>query len=453
MRQEPGTDRRAATAASLALGILALLALPALPDGRARAQDRVGPFAEFPVSGPPPSGTQVEKPWPWGLLSRRPESPNRFRIHVHRHVDPAIWLFPNHPKYRRGGDPETIQYEDFLNEAEKTTFGAQQGGNRSQPSLIGPLINPLDPALLHWRLDEALGFDTRKVSHLPKAPELPEALFYDLMRPLGALKYDNETNYLIASFTGSEPTLQLLELEYMAADWRAVELQLNWDNGQFAALVPGYQRTLGVGPEGNWVHAYQIQVPIFFQSGIVGGRAAYFFGWQPDRESPFGAYLIAGAERVAVEESGGRSHPIGPVGTFGLTPPGGGSLGASAAGRAFGVWRPLAAIDLFYTLNERLSVGLESDAFIDDHYGNYIILPQIQWQPLVHVTIKAGAGWYEFGGEGQAIFSARVMITQPTPRRSYDDHDPNPGRNARAARGMIGRWLGGRRGRAARAGN
>ena len=337
-------------------------------------------------------------------------------------------------------EEDRLSDEDFLNPEEKTQFGAQQGGNRGQPDILGRFLDPIDPARLQNVLDRWLGFDVRKVSDLPKPPEVPEPLYYDLMRPLGALKYDNETNYFLGSFTGKNPTLQLLELEAVVADWRAVELQLNFNNGVFVAAVPGYQRTLGVGPRGNWVHAYQIQVPVYVKSNIVGGRAAYFFAWQPSEESPWAAYLIAGAERVAVSTGGGSIGPgAGHRGSRISSDSVPANLGPGG-GPEIPVWRPLAAFDLFYTFNERLSVGVENDIFAHPSHGQYVILPQFVWQPLVHISVKGGAGYFQQGSDGQATFMFRVMITQPTPRKNRDDYDPNPGRDQRSG-GSLGRFF------------
>jgi hypothetical protein len=99
------------------------------------------------------------------------------------------------------------------------------------------------------------------------------------------------------------------------------------------------------------------------------------------------------------------------------------------------VYRPLAALDLFYTVSSRLSVGIENDVFAHPSHGQYLVLPQFVWEPLVHVSIKGGAGYFQQGGEGQATFMLRVMITQPTPRRNFDDRDPNPGRDRRGREG------------------
>ena len=261
------------------------------------------------------------------------------------------------------------------------------------------------------------------------------------MRPLRALEYDNETNYFLGSFTGKNPTLQLLELEAVIADWRAAELQLNFNNGIFVAAVPGCQRTLGVGPRGNWVHACQIQVPVYVRSDIVGGRAAYFFAWQPDEESPWAAYLIAGAERVAVTTSGGTvgpgaGHRGGRISTDAVPT----NLGPGG-GPEIPVYLPLAAFDLFYTINERLSIGIENDVFAHPSHGQYVVLPQFEWQPLVHLSFKGGINYIQQGGEGQAMFKLRVMVTQPHPSEdNLDDHDPNLAAKRRSREG-FGRFL------------
>ena len=132
-------------------------------------------------------------------------------------------------------------------------------------------------------LDEAFGFDSGDTSDKPEAPEIGEPVFFDVVRPLGEKKYANEFNYLLNPSTRNAPTLQILEYEYVFADWNAVELDLSYFNRKLEILTPFYQRTLGVGRDGNWVHGVQVSADIYVRSKFLGGSAVYVLGWKPRR--------------------------------------------------------------------------------------------------------------------------------------------------------------------------
>ena len=173
------------------------------------------------------------------------------------------------------------------------------------------------------------------------------------------------------------------------------------------------------------------------KSDLVGGRAAYFFAWQPDEESPWAAYLIAGAERVAVETGGGSVGPgAGRRGgrlSTDAVPTNLGPGGGRWRSRSTGPWPRSTSSTPSTRGSRRVSRTTCSPVRVT---ASTSILPQFVWQPLVHVSIKGGAGYFQEGGEGQATFMLRVMVTQPSPRKNFDDRDPNPGRDRRS-RGRI----------------
>lgn len=116
---------------------------------------------------------------------------------------------------------------------------AANSGKADLPDPFPRFFEAINPARAHHRLDEVLGFDAGEQSNKPEAPEIPLAVFVEVIRPLGGLKYENEANYFIASFTGNAPTLQTVTYEYVFADWNAFRLELTYPNGKLEALVPG----------------------------------------------------------------------------------------------------------------------------------------------------------------------------------------------------------------------
>ncbi len=340
-------------------------------------------------------------------------------------------------------------------EAESLTASGSETGDLERPAPLEPLLGPLNPARLHRRFDELLGLDADDQSDKPEAPEVPESVFLEFTRPLGALKYENELNYLIVAPTGRVPASQFFEYEYVFADWRAVKLELEFVQGSLETLEPGYQRTLGVGRRHNWVHGFQVFPELFIQEKFVGGTAAYMFNWKPTEESAFSTSLWAGVNRTMIQGPDATRLRLSRLVTgraAGLTGPD----AAEAADRPSGVWRPLAVADVWYTLSPSVAVGVENDFFCSRRFGEYLILPHVNWQLTKHFFVQVGAGYYRFGTVNQAVFMAHVNLVNPsrrkprrdsaTDRESARDRAPEPAAVADPApsRGVFGRWFGGR---------
>jgi hypothetical protein len=357
---------------------------------------------------------------------------------------------------RRTDDRERVEAGDRSpdrpdrgGEAESLTAAGSEAGELDRPAPLGPLFRTLNPARLHRRFDELLGLDADDQSDKPEAPEVPEPVFLEFVRPLGALKYENELNYLIVAPTGRVPAGQFLEYEYVFSDWRAAKLELEFAQGSLETLEPGYQRTFGVGRRHNWVHGFQIFPEIFMQEKFVGGTATYMFNWKPTEESAFSTSLWAGANRMMIQgpdatrlrlarQLAGRAAGLS------------GPEAAEAADRPAGVWRPLAVADAWYTLSPSVAVGVENDFFCSRRFGEYLILPHVNWQPTVHIFVQVGVGYYRFGSVDQAVFMAHVNLVNPSHRRPRREsaRDGTPGHSAGPGaapfRGVFGRRFGGR---------
>ena len=304
-----------------------------------------------------------------------------------------------------------------------------------KPALVAAILDPINPSGLHRLFDRAVGFDSDDRSRRPEAPEIGEPVFFDLTRPLGDLKYANEFNYLYNSSTGIAPALQILEFEYTFADWRAAEVDLLYFNGNLEILTPFYQRTLGVGRRGNWVHGYQISPDVYLRSGFVGGSAVYAFGWKPERESRFSALTFVGANRMLI----GGFHPT----------PASPRSRVAPADRVSGSWRPTFNLDLFYKLNDKLSVGIENDLFFGTgRASEYLSFPFLTYEPGGRFFLQAGGGYYHFESRDQFTFMLHLNFVnlssrrprEPSEAREEDPDGSEPGRG-RLLRG-LGRFLG-----------
>lgn len=310
-----------------------------------------------------------------------------------------------------------------------------KAGGEEGSSAFGAILDPIDPGRLHRLLDRAVGLDPGDRSRRPEAPEIGEPVFFDVTRPLGDRKYATEFNYLFNSSTGNAPTLQVLEFEYTFADWKAAEVDLSYFNGNLEILTPFYQRTLGVGRRGNWVHGYQVSPDVYLRSGFVGGSAVYTFGWKPEKESRFSALAFLGANRMLI----GGFHPA----------PGSGRFPVAPGDRVYGSWRPTFNLDLFYKLNDRLSIGVENDLFFQSgRASEYLSFPFVTYEPGERFFLQVGGGYYHFESRDQFTFLLHLNFVDPSPRRPREaggrreagTSDPDPHRGP--VRRCLGRLLG-----------
>ena len=307
---------------------------------------------------------------------------------------------------------------------EKTGAGGQTGGAGGEgdefPAPFGTVFDFLDPGRYHRRLDQLRGLETDR-SDKPRGPELPLAVFVESIRPLGSLKYENQLNYLVSTFTGDAPTFQTITYEYVFADWNAARVELVAPRpGSIDALGLGYQRTLRVGENHNWASGFLILPELSLKgTGFVGGSAFYTRAWKPEEKSPWTVAGSLGANRASFSNRplGGA---VGGTGSAMERLPGMDTTARAEESDEARVWRPFISGNLWYTFSPKLTVGLEAVAYPHDRFGEYLVQPNLTWRPTKHFFVQVGAGYYEVGGHGQAVFSCRMNLLNPTPRRTRD---------------------------------
>ena len=298
-----------------------------------------------------------------------------------------------------------------------------------------PLASGLDPGRPRRLFDCAFMFDAGEPpAPGPEAPEIGEPVFFDLTRPLGDRKGTVEFNYLFNSSTGIAPSLQVLEFEYTFAERRAAELNLSYFNGNLEILTPFYQRTLGVGRQGNWVHGYQVSPEVYLRSGFLGGSAVYTFGWKPDKESRFSALAFVGVNRALI----GGFHPTPTSPRFSINP----------GDRIYGSWRPIFNIDMFYKLSDKLSIGVENDLFFQSgRAAEYLAFPFLTYEPSERFFVQVGGGYYRFDSRDQFTFLVHLNFVQPPGRKPRAAESEREGPVAETGSGRLrrcfGRLLGG----------
>lgn len=297
--------------------------------------------------------------------------------------------------------------------------GGTEGAAEELPAPLDGLFEALNLARIQKRVDRRLGRDVER-SDKPRAPELPLAVFFETVRPLGGLKYENQFNYLVAGYTGTAPTFQTMSYEYVFADWNAFRAEvIAPEPGRIDALGLGYQRTLRVGPNHNWADGFLILPEVSLKgTGFVGGTTFYTRSWKPEEKSPWTVSGSVGANRASFS-----NRPLGGAdgGAGSLMERMPGMANRREAGDEARVWRPFAALNAWYTFSPQWTVGLEADVFAHSRFGEYLVQPNLTWRPTKHFFAQFGAGYYEVGGHGQAAFMVRVNILNPSGRKPRDD--------------------------------
>ncbi len=299
-----------------------------------------------------------------------------------------------------------------IGRGEESSGRSDQGGDSAErPGRLDPFFRAVDLSRFQRLFDELVGLDSGEVSRRPKAPEIGEPVFFDVCRPFGDLKYGNELNYLYNSGIRSVPSFQIIEYEYVFADWRAAELDLSYYDGNLEILTPFYQRTLGVGRRRNWVHGYQVSPDLYLRSGFVGGTAVYSLGWKPEAESKFSSLVFLGANRMLI----GGFHPS-PAGSM-----------VAPGERVFGSWRPTVNVDVFYEITEKLSIGFEADQFFQKgRAAEYVEFPFLTYRPGEHAFFQAGGGYYRFESRDQFTFFLHVNLVNASRRKASEGEERGP---------------------------
>jgi hypothetical protein len=304
---------------------------------------------------------------------------------------------------------------------------AQTGGEgpvkaEELPAPLDTLMEALNPSRLQKAFDRRRGASVEQ-SDKPAVAEFPLSVFVESVRPLGSLKYDNQLNFLNADFTGDAQALRTLTYEYVFADWNAARFELVAPGGRLEALGFGYQHTLRAGERGNWADGFLVLPEVATTgSGFVGGSAFYTAVYKPTRESPWTYSGSVGANRASMANRPIDAAVAPGIGSMGLRMGTGGTAAPkSPAEEEARIWRPFGALNAWYTVNQKVTVGLELDAYAHRQFGEYLVLPIVTYRPTKHFFVQFGAGYYEIGGDPQAAFMVRVNLLNPSSRKPRDE--------------------------------
>lgn len=211
-------------------------------------------------------------------------------------------------------------------------------------------------------------------------PRIPEPMVFDLLRPLHARRGELEINTIfLRPLTGSNRELEWApEIEYAFLDGYAVELEVPFGNRRLSAFKLGLQGTLDSGIE-NFAHGWQVVGKYNREDRGTVLDGLYMTGY---RFNPrWSVFTMQGARRTA---DNGRI-----------------------------VWQGLFNPNLFYNLNDRMILGLETNlAFGQRDFRQQLIMPQAQLMINKHYSIQWGAGAARQGAGGfSPVLGWRLILT------------------------------------------
>lgn len=188
-------------------------------------------------------------------------------------------------------------------------------------------------------------------------PHIPEPLYFDLVRGLGAKRGEFEFNVLTtADFRPYGGVGWAPEVEWAFADRYAIEFEIPMHDGRLEALKLAQQGTFRERRP-NFIHGWQVIVEGKLE-GVGEFTALYLAGRRFGRRTSMLAML---GPRVAVDSS---------------------ETGAEL----------LVNPSVFVDIDERFTIGLENNAVIDGRDSSLRSLPQLHLQLGRHTRVQVGGG-------------------------------------------------------------
>lgn len=210
------------------------------------------------------------------------------------------------------------------------------------------------------------------------APHIPEPLLFDLVRPLGAMRGEFETNVLVEHLEGG--TIEWApEIEYAFANGYAIELELPFVDNELVEYKVALQGTLGMRAGGNMIHGWQVIGRRDRDTGEHSADALYLNGFVlGDRLSLFG---MAGLRRTELGSGGDNVVLLNTT--------------------------------LFYDRSQRLTYGLEINAEIEStRKARARLTPQLHYDLGERMTLQVGGGPSSLGPEREWALTWRLIYAR-----------------------------------------
>jgi hypothetical protein len=208
-----------------------------------------------------------------------------------------------------------------------------------------------------------------------KRPHVPEPMFFDLVRPLGARKGELEVNVLGHSELDAGHFAWAPEIEYAFRDGLAVEFELPFEGSHLEEYKFALQGTLG---------------------HFAGERAIH--GWQ----------TIGRLGRGTAADSVDVLYVLGMNGDWPMLHMAGVRRDVRGGTRTVGIVNS----SVFHGLGAHSTLGIEVNLEIEEGFSTRArVLPQVHHDLHRHLTLQLGAGpsWLEGNRRPEPLVSGRLI--------------------------------------------
>lgn len=189
-------------------------------------------------------------------------------------------------------------------------------------------------------------------------PRIPEPMVFDLVRPLGSPKGEVEVNSLFRQPTEGGKTEWAPEIEFTFADGYAFELELPAEGSQLAEYKVAMQGTLGTFNNDTSIHGWQTIVVKDRHTADWDYTALYLNG------------MVINERLTTMNMLGARYNEGDEQHRTDL----------------------LLNNSVFYALNHRVTLGIESNMAIRPGKLGMRLIPQVHYEFAQYFAVQIGAG-------------------------------------------------------------
>lgn len=190
---------------------------------------------------------------------------------------------------------------------------------------------------------------------------IAEPMVFDLVRPLTSKKGELEVNTLARkALTGSDKSVEWApEIEYSVTDNLSVEFELPLNNSHLEAYKFAVQGTVGTADKGKFIHGWQYIGEVRRKEKYLDQTALYLAGYRFNKN--WSVFNMEGVRRA--------KHDGKAVNEF------------------------ITNNSIFYDVNSRLIVGLESNLAFNKTIGTYsLLMPQVHIELGKKLRLQTGVG-------------------------------------------------------------
>jgi hypothetical protein len=195
-------------------------------------------------------------------------------------------------------------------------------------------------------------------------PHIPEPMVFDLVRPLGTTKGELEINTLALHEINGQVEWAP-EIEYAVMDGLALEFELPFENTTIQDYKVAAQGTLRKGSNHNFIHGWQVIGRYLREESSYSADMLYIAGYRfNSRWSTLNMIGLRGEELVK------HTKVLG-----------------------------LANLNVFYTLDENMALGLELNNEFNHKNWHFALTPQLHANLTDNFSLQMGAGPAKFHGK------------------------------------------------------